>query len=781
MFRIKLKFLLKNKQTRLILLLTVFVSVCITSMGLYSYSQYRSGLDTELNTPNVELLQINLDVTNRAFHEADNEAVDISYNQNVLSYIFGQAPGHEPSVKELRSYLQSRFKEPDIHSIHLVKFRDRAVISTQFAGEPAWAAAPDSDWSGWIREIQDKPLLIKRRVYGNGEQRGEANPDRPTGQTEVLSLVRPITQNGEVGGAVMVNLDYDSLFSKTYTHLSDYQFVFNLEGELIYPKLNLPFTLEEMRGVLADLDVRPFDYIKVRGQDYMANQTFSDVTGWRLVSLVPLEELLKNVTLARNMLLLFSLISVAVGCAAMYYYNYAAFRPLKRINALLQAGQESPGRGGLYELEHVLVQWLGDFRSKSLVAEQSLPELRSKLIGEVLSRAIGSREMQAKWGHYFQDWTAAPLAMLIISFDRYQQFTAEYQEEDRMLLKYAIDNIVREKLEPSWRCVTMPANHEGMAVLLQPKEKEPEGCSYKDAADQLIQVIHEYLHLSVSVGIGGEAEHLSEINRSYLEAKAALSYRLYEGYGRARDYRECNRQTEGIPTSISEGWKTEMIETLQTSGEEQSKQLMRRWMRDIGSKRVHPESVYKFVDQLAVEMLSIAAARRLSIPAELDDYTWQKLITMELAEAEELLCLLAGTLAGELTRRKQTKEFILARQMIQFMEQNYHLNIGLQDIADHVDMGISSVSAIFKTETGSTIYDYLTNLRMNKACELLRDTPLKVAEIALRVGYQNENSFIRTFRKHKSMTPGKYRESSKYSGGYADHAKTGKFGISEDS
>ncbi|RRJ63485.1 AraC family transcriptional regulator [Paenibacillus oralis] len=781
MFRMKFKFLLQNKQTRLILLLTVFVPVCITSIGLYSYSQYRSGLDTELNAPNVELLQINLDVTNRAFREADNEAVDISYDPGVLSYIFGQASGREPSVQELRSYLHSRLKEPDIHSVHLVRFRDRTVISTRFEGKPAWADASDSHWSGWIQEIRDKPLLIKRRVYGNGGETGESNPKRLTGQTEVLSLVRPVVRGGEVGGAVIVNLDYDSLFSKTYTHLSDYQFVFNLDGELIYPKLNLPFTSEEMRGVIADLDVRPFDYVKVRGQDYMANQAFSDVTGWRLVSLVPLEELLKSVTLTRNVLLLFSLVSAGIGCAAMYYYNYAAFRPLKRINALLQAGQESPGRGSLYELEHVLVRWVGDFRIKSLVAEQSLPELRSKLIGEVLSRAIGSREMQAKWGSYFQDWTAAPLAMLIISIDRYQQFAAEYREEDRMLLKYAMDNIVREKLEPFWRCVTMPADHEDMAVLLQPKEEALEACSYKDAAGQLIQAIREYLHLSVSIGIGGEVSHLPEINRSYAEAKEALSYRLYDGYGQARDYRECSIRKDGIPSTLHEGWKTEMFETLQTSGEEQSIQLMRRWMRDICGGRIHPENVYKFVDQLMVEMLNMAEARGLPVPNELDDYTWQKLTTMELAEAEALLCLLAGTLTRELESRKQTKEFILARRMIGFMEQNYQANIGLQEIADHVNMGISSVSSIFKTETGSTIYDYLTSLRMDKACELLQDTSLKVADIAFRVGYQNENSFIRAFRKNKSMTPGKYRETNKFSGEYADPANTRKFGIFEDS
>lgn len=75
----------------------------------------------------------------------------------------------------------------------------------------------------------------------------------------------------------------------------------------------------------------------------------------------------------------------------------------------------------------------------------------------------------------------------------------------------------------------------------------------------------------------------------------------------------------------------------------------------------------------------------------------------------------------------------------------------------------------------------MTNLRIGKACELLQGSSLKVAEIAQLVGYQNENSFIRVFRKSKSITPGKYRENSKSSNQYADLPKPHGSGISDDS
>jgi two-component system response regulator YesN len=105
MLRYKFKYLIKNKQTRLILMLTLGISILITLIGLYSYREYRNALDTELNTPNVELLQINQDVTNRAMRESDNKAVDLSFQPAVIQFIAVETAINESAVKEPRSLL----------------------------------------------------------------------------------------------------------------------------------------------------------------------------------------------------------------------------------------------------------------------------------------------------------------------------------------------------------------------------------------------------------------------------------------------------------------------------------------------------------------------------------------------------------------------------------------------------------------------------------------------------------------------------------------------------
>jgi two-component system, response regulator YesN len=771
MFRYIVQYVFTNQKTRLILILTVAVSLCITLIGTYSYSKYREVLDTELNTPNVELLQINVDVTNRAFQESDTKALDAAFHPYVLDFLRNPPTPEQQPEQVLTDYLASLANHPDIRSIAVIGFPSGVALSSKDGYALTWDDAADHTWSGWIQELETKPLLVKRRMQG-----GEG----PAGRVELLSLARPVVLEGAVRGAVLVNMDYDRFFSKIYTHLSSHQYVHDLDGELIYPKLNIPVPLSEMDKVMASIDVNPFAYVKVAGQDYMANQAFSNVTGWRMISLVPMEELLKNVRMARNMMLLLSLISIVVGCSAMYYYNYAAFRPLKRINKILSPLQKSVAQGDLHSLEPVIGKLLRDLSKQSVLAEQSLPELRSKFLQDVLGQTMGSQEILIKWSQYFPDWQPGGLEVLAVSVDQYGKWVTGYAEEDRMLLKYALNNILLEVLAEHWRAVSLPVGKDGYALLLQAKEQG--AASLHEEAARLIRVVGEYLSISVSVATGSPAAGILEVAGTYGEAREALLLRLYEGYGQVRDYQTTDPGNDEEESFAAESWKREVLNAVNAGDKETAVQWVRKGMGEARRHRIQPERVYKAVEELAEELMKLLAASgsKAQTAAGVTNYSGQGLSTTRLEDIEAMLTGMAGELAEERDRRKETKEHQLVQAMIRFMEENLHKSIGLQDVADHIHMGISSVSTIFKEETGSTVYDYLTALRIEKACGLLRETPLKIADIATQVGYQNENSFIRAFRKSKSITPGKYRETSKYANGYADPPKPRHSGVFED-
>ena len=81
----------------------------------------------------------------------------------------------------------------------------------------------------------------------------------------------------------------------------------------------------------------------------------------------------------------------------------------------------------------------------------------------------------------------------------------------------------------------------------------------------------------------------------------------------------------------------------------------------------------------------------------------------------------------------------------------------LKDAAAEAKMSASRFSTVFAREVGSTFTEYVTNLRIQKACELLTGTPMRISQIAAQVGYNDPHYFSWIFRKTTGRTPTDFR------------------------
>jgi two-component system response regulator YesN len=68
----------------------------------------------------------------------------------------------------------------------------------------------------------------------------------------------------------------------------------------------------------------------------------------------------------------------------------------------------------------------------------------------------------------------------------------------------------------------------------------------------------------------------------------------------------------------------------------------------------------------------------------------------------------------------------------------------------------------FKNQTGETVLDYVTRIRIEKARELLLKTDLKIYDISIKVGYTDTKYFSKLFKKHYGEVPSKFKERMKF-------------------
>ena len=89
---------------------------------------------------------------------------------------------------------------------------------------------------------------------------------------------------------------------------------------------------------------------------------------------------------------------------------------------------------------------------------------------------------------------------------------------------------------------------------------------------------------------------------------------------------------------------------------------------------------------------------------------------------------------------------------------NNYGTISVNDVIKHIGFSRSYFSTVFQKHIGCSMQEYLVHYRLKKSCELLAGTDLKVQEIAEKVGYENQMTFARIFKKVYGLSPTEYRE-----------------------
>ena len=146
------------------------------------------------------------------------------------------------------------------------------------------------------------------------------------------------------------------------------------------------------------------------------------------------------------------------------------------------------------------------------------------------------------------------------------------------------------------------------------------------------------------------------------------------------------------------------------------------------------------------------------IPPELGDIKYIPKIVVSEEQTVSYLKELFAFAISERDRVSGNRYGSLIDTAKQYLAEHFESNdVSLNTVAAQVGVSSSYFSSIFKQETGQSFVEYLTKLRIDKACELLRCTTLRTAEIGERVGYNDPHYFSATFKKVTGVSPKDYK------------------------
>lgn len=101
------------------------------------------------------------------------------------------------------------------------------------------------------------------------------------------------------------------------------------------------------------------------------------------------------------------------------------------------------------------------------------------------------------------------------------------------------------------------------------------------------------------------------------------------------------------------------------------------------------------------------------------------------------------------------------RDLIEFIQDHYQEDLSIERLADHMGYSKTHFMTVFKQHTGTSCTDFVIQVRLRKACQLLTNTVQPILAIAHAVGFNNLSNFNRQFKHYYQVTPSQYRKERK--------------------
>ncbi|AYA74420.1 DNA-binding response regulator [Bacillus sp. Y1] len=298
------------------------------------------------------------------------------------------------------------------------------------------------------------------------------------------------------------------------------------------------------------------------------------------------------------------------------------------------------------------------------------------------------------------------------------------------------------------RMIPLPNGIENLLVLCHlVKEEESLWATLRKWSEEV----------GVTVGSGKTYSNLLDINKSYHEALHALRYAQFmneldwyrfEDIGEHPSYTtDLSKHEQAVMFHIRTGDKEGLLEQLNTL------------ISQIESRRLHPDVIER--DILKLVYLGLEVLKETGFDPNKTWPNYMPHLDIRKRQTKEdmfawVFDQLEKIMDASINIRSTYKHEAVERAC-SFIQANFTRDLTLQDVSEHVGMNATYLSLLFKEEMGESYIKYLTQLRMEKAKQLLAEGK-KVAEVSELVGYHSYRHFSELFKKHVGIKPGQFKE-----------------------
>lgn len=344
--------------------------------------------------------------------------------------------------------------------------------------------------------------------------------------------------------------------------------------------------------------------------------------------------------------------------------------------------------------------------------------------------------------------------VLVAEIDNYEEVCFSKSCQEQYMLLNEVINICRKLINNACTEFYFENNHGEYVFIICAGIKSDSHVFYnlaKNIRDELLRC----MNLSITIGISSEYKSSVDVCSAYKEAITALGEKFFCGKNTVITSVSVKKRENKIP--VFEPRFFNLLEkSLKAGDKSEIGRHIEKYFSDIG------ETYNKECCLCACQQLILFGNQFMS-NLEIEEYmASEEINTLYKTETFKDMKLYVMSyyrkLSDLISKNQRKNEDKIVYHIKKIIKNRFAEELTISQIAEEVYLTPTYICSIFKQETGETILEYITNIRMEQAKAFLEDLSNKTGDVCGLVGYKSQSYFSRRFKKYTGMSPKKYRD-----------------------
>ncbi|TDF96149.1 helix-turn-helix domain-containing protein [Paenibacillus piri] len=489
-------------------------------------------------------------------------------------------------------------------------------------------------------------------------------------------------------------------------------------------------------GKDVDIDSLPLDRLpdlnKITDKPVKWEQFYMAVSGqpggeWKMISFTPQVELSPSWKHRRNMIIVLAAFLIGLIFFIYAYIRRSYFQPIERLE---------------------------------ISFNKNLEDLKHHFVLNVMSGKLKDADIRDKMTETGLNFPSDRFMVIVFQIDDFYNYLLSMKQDERFFMDKTVYNAIKWTFMTTYACYSVKAELEKIAILVSvPREMDEEAMLQRlgGTVKYLQNEIRDNCNLTICAGISRIQDGLNRVHCGYYEALQAVGFKTIYGKLSIIHYRDiAAKKTDDYTYGIADITKLCML-LKEGQTDEFGIQLQAKINSLVNEERFSLDRMNAFFSNVLYGIVKMTLELRIEMAEIVQGDIFMNMYSYEFLQdkadyVKQVACKVSDSVMSRKNSNNKTLQLI-----VDYIHANYDKSISLTTISDSLGINSSYVSTLMKHEFGCGFLEYLNQLRIKKAQQLLEDPSLAIKRISEMCGYDTVHSFIRNFKKLHLFTPSEYR------------------------